>query len=84
VWPDLVEARSLVAEAAKVLASLESSGSSDGQAAIEYEVRQERQVLIDEFICKTTPFLEKNFSHRKSASEFIQNPTAVFPHTCAI
>jgi len=83
-WPDFVEARSLVTEAAKVLSSLESSGpvTSDGRA-IEREVR-DRQVLVDEFVREASPFLERNFNHRKSASDFIQNPTTVkFLHTSA-
>jgi hypothetical protein len=62
IWPDFVEARSLVAEVADVLASLQSLGASD-QVATENGVKQEEQALIDEFMRKASPFLEGNSSH---------------------
>lgn len=80
LWPDFFEARSLVMEADTVLTSLESVGPGSPRATVgERDARQELQVWIDEFMCKTSPFLERNSVQRKSVAEFLQNPAVLLP-----
>jgi hypothetical protein len=80
LWPHLFNARSLVMETDMVLSSLESvAPASPAVTTGERDARQEQQVWIEEFMRKTSPFLERNSIQRESVTEFLQNPAIVLP-----
>lgn len=71
LWPDYVGAR-LLAEDADVTSQALTGDAMDSDRW------REQEALVNDFMSKARPFVERNGNHRASMRAFLENPTQVF------
>jgi hypothetical protein len=80
LWADYVRARSLAEDAAVVAGQVSTSLHSSlvTRPVMECDRWQEQEGLVDEFLNKASPFLEKNSFQRETLKDCVQNPAKLF------